>query len=339
MSRLVAVLATVTCMIGLAVAPAPPAAADSVNVGESGWSVALTFPDHQWTSESCQFVPVTAVVSGAAVQSWTFGGFVAARNDDDEGPDWYIDYDTKVTDGVGTFTFRHAVMLCPEYEGAGVYDVVGEVGVLQTGVAGWSWLPYRATFTVSGIPTTTTLDAVTVQGPEVAFAGRVVPSAPVPGTFGKCRYAGVRIEFQAGEGWESVGYGELRDDGTYVAMVPTYRLTQTQYRATLDGGAVCASSSSAVVALPVRLPTTKVIPMGKQSKLKVDIDPNMGRKAWVFQVQRRTGDESWRTVRTYRTIGTRETRVINLGRGEYRIHVLARFGFAETYSDSIYLER
>jgi len=79
--------------------------------------------------------------------------------------------------------------------------------------------------------------------------------------------------------------------------------------------------------------------VGRQSKLKVDIDPNMGRRAWVFQVQRRTDDDAWRTLRTYRTLGTRETRTINLRKGVYRIHVKARFGYAETYSDSIYLER
>ncbi len=339
MSRLVAVLATLACMIGLAVAPAPPVAADSATVGESGWSVALTFPDLQWSSESCQFLPVTAVVAGSTVESWTFGGFVTARDDDGEGLDWYIDYDTKVSDGVGTFTFRHAVMMCPQSDSAGPYDVVGEVGVMQAGAAGWAWLPYRATFTVSGIPTTTTLDSITMAGPEAAFAGRGVPVAPVPGTFRSCRFAGINIEVEANGGWESVGYGGLGDDGSFVATVPTYRLTGTQYRARLDGGAICATSSSAVRALPVSLPMARVTATGRQSKLKVDVDPNMGRRAWVIQVQRRAGDESWTTLRTYRTQGSRETRTINLRKGEYRIHVLARFGFAETYSESVYLER
>jgi hypothetical protein len=165
MSRLFAAMATLACMIGFT-APAPPAAADTDAAGDPavGWSVSLTFPDLQWSSESCQFVPVTAVVTGSGVERWTFGGFATRRDDDGEGANWYIDYDTKVSDGTGTFTFRHAVMLCPWYDGSGGYDVVGEVGVLLTGAADWSWLPYRAAFTVSGIPTTTTLDTIAVAG-------------------------------------------------------------------------------------------------------------------------------------------------------------------------------
>jgi hypothetical protein len=339
MSRLVAVLATLACMIGLTVAPAPPAAADSVTAGASDWSVALTFPDMQWSSEGCQFLPVTAVVTGATVQSWTFGGFVSGPEDEGDEPTWYIDYDTKVTDGVGTFSFRHAVMLCPGYDSASTYDVVGEVGALLAGAAAWAWVPYRATFTVTGIPTTTTLDSITLDGPEAAFVGRTVPVPPVPAMFRHCMNAGVQIEGEANGDWESVGYGELRDDGSFVAMVPTYQLTRTQYRARLSGGAICAASTSGVQALPVMLPAVRISTVAKESKLKVDIDPNRGRKAWAFQVQRRSDDDSWRTLRTYRTRGSHETRVINLPKGVYRVHVLARFGFAETYSDTIYLQR
>jgi hypothetical protein len=338
MSRLVAVLATLACIIGLTVAPAPPVAADSPTVGESGWSVTLTFPDMQWSSETCQFLPVTAVVTGP-VESWTFGGFVTPRGDDGEDSTWYIDYDTKVSQAAGSFTFRHAVMLCPGYDSSGVFDVVGEVGAKLTGAAEWSWLPYRASFTVSGIPTTTTLDSITMGGPEVFFAGRAVANAPTPATFRGCRYGGVEIQAQTEDGWEGVGYAAPSDDGSYLVTVPTYQVTRTQYRATFNGGAVCATSSSAAGALPVSLPVARVSAGGRQSTLKVDIDPDMGRRAWVFQVQRQAGDGSWTTLRTYRTKGSRETRTINLRKGAYRIHVRARFGYAETYSDTVYLER
>jgi hypothetical protein len=340
MGRVVAVLATLACMIGLTVAPAPPAAADTPTVGGAGWSVSLTFPDLQWSSESCQYLPVTAVVAGPAVKSWTFGGFVTLHEDDgDEESNWSIDYDTKVTEGTGNFTFRHAVLLCPGYDSTGTFDVVGEVGVLLTGAVDWAWLPYRAAFSVTGIPTTTTLDSISMVGPEAMFVGRVTAAPPEPSIFRGCGGGWLTIERPAGAEWEEVGEVDVRDDGSFEARVSTYRLTGTQYRARFRGTSICGGSSSPDRVLPVRLPTVVVSVSAKQSKFKVDIDPNKGSKSWVFQVERRRDNDTWRTLKTYRTSGNRETRTINLRKGVYRIHVKARFGYAETYSDTIYLER
>jgi hypothetical protein len=339
MSRLVAVLATLMCFMGFTTVPAAPAAADTVNVGTPDWSVALTFPDLQWSSEACQFLPVSAVVTGSAVASWTFGGFVSRVDDEDgDGAAWYIDYDNKVSVGTGSFTFRHAVEMCPQYDGMGEYNVVGEVGVQLTGASDWSWQPYRAGFTVTGVPTTTVLDAISVTGPLATFSGRTTATPATPSTFRGCK-AWVAIQVLVGAAdWQEVGSDGLANDGTYVVKVPTYQLRGTQYRATVNGG-ICATSSSEALTLPVRLPLVTLSVAGKQSKLKVDIDPNMGAKAWVFQVQRQVGDEEWKDLKTYRTRGRSETRTINLPKGYYRVHVRARFGYAETYSDGTYLER
>lgn len=336
MSRLVAALATVACMIGFTAAP--PAVAGTTTVQDPAWSVSLTFPDMQWTSESCQFLPVTAVVTGSGVDSWTFGGFVTARDSEEGGYSWYIDYDTKVTEGSGAVTFRHAVLLCPGYDGSGVYDAVGEVGVLLAGASDWTWRPFRESFTVTGIPTTTTLDPITMAGPEALFSGMAAPVPPVPAAFRGCRYGSVEIQVLTDGSWESVGYAEPGESGSFATSVPTFMLTGSQYRASFDGGSICAASVSEVRELPVRLPVVRLSAVGNQSKLKVDIDPNRGRRAWVFQVQRQKGD-GWRTLRTYRTRGSRETRTINLPEGLYRVRVKARFGYAETYSDTVYLQR
>lgn len=347
MTRLVAALATLACIIGLTVAPAPPVAADSPTVGAPGWSVSLAFPDLQWSSETCQYLPVTAVVTGAGIESWTFGGFVMKRQgedagdgdgDGDGGGGWYIDYDTKISEGVGTFDFRHAVVLCPESDSKGVYDVVGEVGVRVTGATGWTWVPYRAAFTVSGIPSTTTLEAISAAGPEVIFAGKVVAVPAPTATFRGCG-GWLTVEGSVGGDWEEVGGTDVGRDGSFTAMVPTYRVTGTQYRARFYGSSICAASTSVEQLLSVRLPTVSVIGVAKQSKFVVDIDPNKGRKSWVFQVQRRGDDDVWRDLGKYRTQGKRETRTINPRKGVYRVRVLPRFGYAETFSDSIYIER
>lgn len=282
MSGLVAALATLACSMGFAAAPATPAAADTSAVGESGWSVSLSFPDMQWSSTSCQSLPVTAVVTGPDVESWTFGGFVNPAGDQDDYDErvyaWYLDYDAMRRDGTGSFTFRHAVMPCPGYDWSGPFDVVGEVGVMRAGAAGWSWLPYRARFTVSGIPTTTTLEGITVGSESATFVGRTTAS-PSSASFHACGGGGVSVERSTGEGWEDIGYSDVGADGSFVVSVPTYRLTGTQYRATFGGGTTCAQSSSEARALPVRLPTAKVEAVSQQSKLRVDIDPDRGKRS------------------------------------------------------------
>lgn len=338
MNRLVAALATLACMIGLTVAPVTAASAASVTVGEANWSVALTFPDLQWSSEGCHYVPVNAVVTGATVESWTFGGWVTSSEQEGEGV-WLIDFDKQVTKGTGSFTFRHAIPLCPGYDPAGIYDVVGEVGVQLTGAAGWSWVPYRTTFSVGGIPTTTTLAPIVLAGEEARFTGSIAATPSSPATFRGCRYAGVSIQaYQAGD-WEEIGSTDLSPDGTFIVRVPVYRLTWAQYRARMSGGLICEPSLSGPQTLSVKLPMVTASVVGKQSKIKVDIAPSLGRRAWTFRVQRQLSDESWRTLRAYRTRGARETRTVDLGKGTYRIWLRAQFGYAETFTDSVSLER
>lgn len=56
-------------------------------------------------------------------------------------------------------------------------------------------------------------------------------------------------------------------------------------------------------------------------------------------MQRQRDDGTWRTLRTYRTQGARETRTINLGQGGYLVHVPAQHGYAQTFSDTTWLAR
>jgi hypothetical protein len=191
---------------------------------------------------------------------------------------------------------------------------------------------------VSGIPTTTTLDAISPAGPDVVFAGKVVAAPTGTATFRGCG-GWLTVEASVGGDWEEIDGTAVGVDGSFAATIPTYRLTAKQYRARFYGSSICAGSTSGELALPVRLPTANVATVAKQSKFVVDIDPNMGRKSWVFQVQRRGNDDVWRDLGKYRTQGKRETRTINPRKGVYRIHVLPRFGFAETFSDTIYIER
>jgi hypothetical protein len=338
MRRLIATMATLACCVAFTAVPAQTASADTVTVGQSGWSVALTFPSMQWSSFACQFLPVSAVVTGADVQSWTFGGFVnGVDSDGDYDYTWFIDYDDMVSDGPGSFSFRHAVMMCPSYDWTGTYDVVGEVGVRLAGGTEWTWLPYRAAFDLTGIPTSTVLDSIDVAGGVATFSGRSTVIQQVPASFTGCRTS-VSIETVMGDGWEGIGGGELAADGTFSVEVPTFSLTGSQYRVRSEES-ICASSTSDPRELPVRLPIARVGSVSNNSKLRVDIDPNLGRRSWAFKVQRQTQDGGWRTVRSLRTRGSQETRTINLRKGSYRVRVPAQRGYAETYSDVIWIER
>jgi hypothetical protein len=347
MKKLLAPLAALACVVGLTAAPPSPAAADTISVGEADWSAALTFPDLQWSSESCQFLPVTVAVTGAVVQSWTFGGMVQVSveaEDEDEGwggPSWFMDYDKLGGQGPGTFTFRHAVMLCPGADPTGPYDVIGEVGVLRTGAAEHTWKPFRASFTVTGIPTTTQLDSIVQADGDAMFSGSVTPAIGSSTTFRGCTGARVVAEQQVASDWEYLGDASVARSGSFAVMVPTSRMTGTQFRVWLYGGLVCEESASEPVAQPFKVPRIQLGSNRRQSVLRVDLDPNRGRKAWKFQVQRNVGDDedAWETVGTYRTQGSKETRTVNVRKGQYRVLVPAQAGYVATYSESWWIER
>ena len=85
-----------------------------------------------------------------------------------------------------------------------------------------------------------------------------------------------------------------------------------------------------LVALPI--PTVKIKAVSHRSKLKVDVNPNRGTKFYVFQVQRKNADGSWKAVKSYETRGATEKRTLNLRKGTYRVWVRPGYGFAEAYS-------
>ena len=72
----------------------------------------------------------------------------------------------------------------------------------------------------------------------------------------------------------------------------------------------------------------------------MDIDPDLTAGSWAFRVQRQRTDGSWRTLKaTYRTRGAKETRIVDLPRGTYRVRVLPRMGLTEATSPAVTLTR
>ena len=91
---------------------------------------------------------------------------------------------------------------------------------------------------------------------------------------------------------------------------------------------------------PVRKPAVRVSarPVSHARKLAVDVDPDKGRGFWTFTVQKRTKG-AWSSIGSYRTHGQRETRVINLPKGSYRVVVSAKYGYRAAASTVVTLKR
>jgi hypothetical protein len=85
--------------------------------------------------------------------------------------------------------------------------------------------------------------------------------------------------------------------------------------------------------------TVRVRAVRARSKLRVNVNPNMGSRAWRFTVQRQRADGTWRSKGTYRTRRATEVRTINLRRGTYRVVVKPRFGYRGTVSEPVRLRR
>ena len=89
-----------------------------------------------------------------------------------------------------------------------------------------------------------------------------------------------------------------------------------------------------------RRPGSRLRPSAAKSKLKVDVDPSAGKKAWTFQVQAKQADDSWVTLpKVYKTRASSEKRTVNLPQGTYRAVVAPKFGFADAFSPEVYLKK
>ncbi len=105
----------------------------------------------------------------------------------------------------------------------------------------------------------------------------------------------------------------------------------------LDG----ALESDATFMVTDAAPTAsvKVKAKKRKSKLFVNVNPNKGKRYWKFKVQKQRASGSWKSLKTYRTKGKKETRLINLKKGTYRVKVKPKFGHQGVKSSSVYLKR
>ena len=86
-------------------------------------------------------------------------------------------------------------------------------------------------------------------------------------------------------------------------------------------------------------PTVKIKAVSGRSKMKVDVNPNMGARYWTFQVQRRMRDGTWKALKTYKTFGTTEKRTLNLPRARTEVWVNPKFNHQGVMSPPMTLKR
>jgi hypothetical protein len=89
------------------------------------------------------------------------------------------------------------------------------------------------------------------------------------------------------------------------------------------------------------LPFVRIVEKAKRSGsvLFIDVDPNKGRGSWKFQVYMLKGAGYVKVKGTYKTLGSKETRTVNLKKGTYKVQVLAKYGHLATWSQPVTLRK
>ena len=97
-------------------------------------------------------------------------------------------------------------------------------------------------------------------------------------------------------------------------------------------------AATSAAAIPQPAASVKVKAKNGKSKLLVDVNPNMGDRSWVFELERKRKDGSWKSLDDYRTEGAKEKVKIDLKKGKYRVVVDAKFGYRGVTSEAVKLK-
>lgn len=205
----------------------------------------------------------------------------------------------------------------------------GKVGVYNVATKKTTRLPGR--YTIYGTPafTFSAFDQATRHGRYVTYGDR---AAVID------RTTGVTVDLAAivrKAGYEPTAitefdwyYPSISNDGSTV-LISTGEDQE-------DGG---GTQMVAVTGWqPTAVAHVKAVAGG--SKVFVDVDPNKGRGFWTFTVDRLNRDGTWSKIGgTKRTVGAKESRVIDLKAGTYRIVVKPKYGYQGSLSDPVLLNR
>jgi hypothetical protein len=342
MKRLIA-LVTGTALVatGMTVAATSSSSADTAAVVDD-WSMSVAVPNTTWEEQfQLNFTPCNDLVIRISVEAelgtpWTISGTVGpvggASPIESFGP----------INGFGPANeFRvPGIQMCehfnvPSAPADGRYVVTGTATV-PSGTP--TSRTFAVEFTIAPMPSYVMLLAHEVQANASLFRVRVSQNSsgimrPVSG-------GSLILEKLEGSSWIKAGDGVLTSDGVFTVSAGSILPTGAYIRFRYLGDYSVAPSSGpphqvfppTIIPTPTPpaaqpIPKVKVTAVSSRSKLKVDVNPNMGSKYWTFQVQRRNTDGSWKALKTYRTWGSTERRTVNLRKGTYRVWVNPKFGY------------
>lgn len=315
----------------LVAVPMSPAMAGTASAGGNGWTASVSVPDATWSQHGCEEFPVQIATSGVPEGRWVVDMSVRLRGSGTT-TDWIYAY------GHDTPTGTDSIQLC-SWHPSGTYDVNGTIEVGYDGVTA----PLATSFTVSPMPSATALTSAELDRDGlVTISGRAIATSATLGTIGANSDGNISMQAFVNGNWTEF-------DNTYPDQLGGFSSWSypgipagTQIRAVYQGANTTAPSTSAPLTLagpPAPNATVKVKAIGNKSKLRVDVNPNRGKGFWTFQVQKQQADGSWMPLKTYKTLGAKETRTVNLPKGTYRVVVKAKYGYRETASDPVMLKR
>lgn len=225
--------------------------------------------------------------------------------------------------------------------GAGV-PVGMETGVAEAAGIGWedstspTELPTRTVLTgmrvapVASEPWT----GFAIAGMGTTFSGRVVALLPTGGEVSPDPTGVVVIE---GPGFSSFPTNPNSDGYFSVRAIPFEPAPGVQYRASYSGSPTSASSVSEPLTAPTALPTVSARAVRANSKLRVNINPNLTKGNWRFVLTRQINVGLFQWVRTYKSKGIKEIRTIDLPAGTYKVYVYPQRDHAGAWSGEVNL--
>jgi hypothetical protein len=358
MKRLIALVTGALVATGLSMTPAPAAMADTTITGDD-WSMSLQIPDTSWSELfttnflTCQDLRMELTVGAPAGRAWSLAGSITGAGSAVSLSDFSI---IGVGPQAGPVLVK-GVSMCKHFRGLvappnNEYVAAGVATVMDSPTPS---LPFEVRFRISPMQCSIQYSAHQLTNGVSAFPGQVVEysrdgfTRPAPG-------GTVTLDRLEVSTWLKEAETTAAADGKFVLLAGRVLATGSYVRFHYSGDYWCTSppampvpvwapyvpipmpSPSVPLAPPVvatpalPVPTVKIKAVSGRSKLKVDVNPNRGSKFYVFQVQRKNPDGSWKAIKSYETRGAKETRTLNLRKGTYRVWVRPGYGFAEAYS-------
>ena len=193
---------------------AAPATAGTTTGSTSLGTAAVSVPNQTWTSYDCQYIPVTAAVTGTRSSDVDWDIDLDARRAGSGSSNWSV-----WMYGNGNGSDRDSFFLCP-FEGSGRYNVTGDVEFYNWWTGAEAVAPLSTSFTMSKMSTTATVKKIRKARWGTKVIGTVKARSATLGSIGARGPVVIQAK-KPGKRWVRVDWTTPNDQGRYV--VATYK--------------------------------------------------------------------------------------------------------------------